>query len=186
MSTSSDQQRLVSYKTRFGKGVLIWRDGLLVAHAMPGTLPGKHAVILPGIPATSATAMIPRSRMGEHEERLAGRLEAYFAGERIEFPLAELSLDSDLWTPFQREVATALAAISYGRTISYAELAEAAGHPGAQRAVGNFMAANPFPVLIPCHRVLPASGAPGNFAAGRDWKVRLLGLESRPVAVEQC
>jgi len=124
--------------------------------------------------------------MHEHEQQLTGRLEAYFAGERVEFRLDELPLDNGGWTPFQRAVAEALAGVPCGETVSYAGLAEAAGHPRAQRAVGSFMAANPFPVLVPCHRVLPASGAPGNFAAGREWKLRLLELEGFPVAAGRC
>ena len=96
------------------------------------------------------------------------------------FDLAEIPLDRSRWTPFQTHVAEALAAVPYGTTITYSELAGAAGHPRAYRAVGNCMAANPYPVIIPCHRVVKSGGGLGNFSAGIEWKIRLLSLEGLP------
>jgi len=68
--------------------------------------------------------------------------------------------------------------IPRGETMTYGQVAELAGSPGAARAVGRAMAANPFAILIPCHRVLAKDG-PGGYAYGRDVKERLLRLEGQ-------
>jgi len=104
----------------------------------------------------------------------AGQLRAYFAGELREFdlPLAPEG------TPFQREVWSALREIPYGTTISYAELAAAVGRPHAARAVGAANGRNPVAVVIPCHRVIGASGALTGYGGGLARKRLLLDLES--------
>lgn len=114
------------------------------------------------------------------EKKLVRQLENYFAGKKTAFELAEIPLDRSRWTPFQARVAAALAAVPHGTTVSYAELARAAGHPRAFRAVGNYMDVNPYPVIIPCHRVVKSDGSLGNFSAGTEWKARLLSLEGWP------
>jgi len=70
----------------------------------------------------------------------------------------------------------ALRKVPYGRTISYAQLAAKAGHPGAARAVGAAMAANPLPLVVPCHRVVASNGL-GGFTPGLAWKRWLFTLE---------
>jgi methylated-DNA-[protein]-cysteine S-methyltransferase len=104
----------------------------------------------------------------------AEQLLAYFAGELREFdlPLAPRG------TPFQREVWSALREIPYGRTVSYAELAAAVGRPHAARAVGAANGRNPIAVVIPCHRVIGASGALTGYGGGLERKRLLLDLEA--------
>jgi methylated-DNA-[protein]-cysteine S-methyltransferase len=104
----------------------------------------------------------------------AEQLRAYFAGELREFdlPLAPHG------TPFQREVWGALREIPYGSTISYGELATAVGRPDAPRAVGAANGRNPIAVVIPCHRVIGASGALTGYGGGLGRKRMLLDLES--------
>lgn len=81
-------------------------------------------------------------------------------------------------TEFQRDVWRALAAIGPGETITYGGLATLMGRTGASaRAVGSAVGANPAPVLVPCHRVLPAGGGTGNYRLGPDLKRRLLAAE---------
>ncbi|MBI5871292.1 MAG: methylated-DNA--[protein]-cysteine S-methyltransferase [Actinobacteria bacterium] len=134
---------------------------------------------LPGSAAAEASGSTPpRSRA---EKKLVRQLENYFSGNKTAFEIAEIPLDRSLWTPFQTRVAEALAAVPYGTTVTYSELAAAAGYPLAYRAVGNCMAANPYPVIIPCHRVVKSGGSLGSFSAGIEWKARLLGLEGLPV-----
>lgn len=103
----------------------------------------------------------------------AAELAEYFAGRRRAFgvPLA--------WhgTPFQQAVWAELRAIPYGVTISYGELAQRIGSPGAARAVGRANATNPIPIIVPCHRVVGADGTLTGFAGGLAVKERLLGLE---------
>ncbi|RMF12967.1 MAG: methylated-DNA--[protein]-cysteine S-methyltransferase [Candidatus Dadabacteria bacterium] len=77
-------------------------------------------------------------------------------------------------TPFQRRVWSALRSLRVGQTISYGALAAEVDRPGAARAVGNAVGANPLLVLIPCHRVLAAGGQLGGFSAGLERKRWLL------------
>ena len=67
-----------------------------------------------------------------------------------------------------------------GKTVSYGELAARAGNPKAARAVGTACARNPIPIVVPCHRVLPGTGALGNYGGGPERKRALLELEGRP------
>lgn len=99
----------------------------------------------------------------------------YFTGRRREF---DLPLDALQGTPFQIEVWKACREIPYGRVSSYGALARRIGRPGAARAVGQALGANPLPLLIPCHRVLTAQGQLGGFSGGVQWKKRLLRLEN--------
>lgn len=110
----------------------------------------------------------------------ARQISEYFGGERRSFDLA---LDLEVQPPFRRRVLEELARIPCGETIAYGELAERCGRPGAARAVGNAVARNPVPVLLPCHRVVRADGTPGRYGGGRERKRRLLRLEGAlPVA----
>ena len=86
-------------------------------------------------------------------------------------------LDLSGGTEFQQAVWRELRKISFGKTKSYGEVAQAIGKPRAVRAVGGACGANPVPVLVPCHRVLAAHGKIGGFGGGLDWKRRLLARE---------
>lgn len=104
----------------------------------------------------------------------ARQLAEYLRGERRSFDLA---LDLEELPPFRRQVLEELARIPYGETVSYGELAERCGRPGAARAVGNAVGRNPVPVVLPCHRVVRSDGSPGEYGGGRERKRRLLRLE---------
>jgi methylated-DNA-[protein]-cysteine S-methyltransferase len=106
--------------------------------------------------------------------RARRQLDEYFAGRRRSF---EVPLDWRLTRGFRREVLRATARIPYGRTASYREIAGEAGSPRAFRAAGSALARNPLPILVPCHRVLPASGGLGDYRGGAEAKARLLRLE---------
>lgn len=103
------------------------------------------------------------------------RIQRFLAGERVE--LSDVPLDLAPLSPFQRSVAEALRAVPRGEAVTYGELAALAGHPGAQRAVGTLCARNPFIFLMPCHRVVAASGIGSYGSAGVAVKRRLLALE---------
>jgi methylated-DNA-[protein]-cysteine S-methyltransferase len=105
---------------------------------------------------------------------LADELRRYFAGEKVRFSGA---IDERVGTPFQQDVWRAVAAIPHGQVVSYGEVARRVGKPGAARAVGNTMAANPTPIVVPCHRVVTAQGTIGGFGGGLALKRRLLALE---------
>ena len=85
-------------------------------------------------------------------------------------------------TAFQLDVWAALQRVPAGRTVTYGELAAAAGHPTAVRAVGSACGANPVAVLVPCHRVLPADGSLGGFRCGPARKAALLRREGAAAA----
>lgn len=105
---------------------------------------------------------------------LRGQLEEYFEGERREF---ELDLAPE-GSPFQLQVWDALRAIPYGQTASYGEIAATVGQPGAARAVGGANNRNPIAIVIPCHRVIGASGSLTGYGGGLPRKQRLLALEA--------
>jgi methylated-DNA-[protein]-cysteine S-methyltransferase len=101
----------------------------------------------------------------------AAQLDAYFAGELIEF---DLPLDLD-GTDFQRQCWLALATIPYGQTVSYGEQARRLGlGPDAARAVGAANGQNPLPLVLPCHRVIGADGSLTGFGGGLHLKRFLL------------
>jgi methylated-DNA-[protein]-cysteine S-methyltransferase len=153
---------VLPYEVRgWGVGELWLEDGTLVYHELP-------------------RAASPRAAGNRKAPALLELVEAYFAGRRVAFDEVELELD---WcTPFQRAVAEALRRIPYGETVTYGELAIAAGYPNAHRAVGTFCAANRFPLVLPCHRVVSAAGIGSYGSLGSDYKRRLLALEGVSVA----
>ena len=102
------------------------------------------------------------------------QLRAYFAGDLRHFDLP-LSAQG---TEFQRRVWRAVAAIPYGSRTTYSALAEAIGRPQACRAVGAANSRNPLPIVVPCHRVVGASGALTGYGGGLEVKRALLALEA--------
>ncbi len=94
----------------------------------------------------------------------------------VEFPEASSFLESML-DPFDARALAAARKIPYGQVRTYGWLAEAAGRPGAARAAGQAVARNPFPIIIPCHRVIAADGRLGGFGGGLEMKRKLLELE---------
>jgi methylated-DNA-[protein]-cysteine S-methyltransferase len=103
------------------------------------------------------------------------QLHQYFAGKRQSF-----SVPLDMrGTPFQQNVWKALLRIPFGETRSYREVAEQLGSPQAVRAVGAANGRNPLSIVVPCHRVIGASGKLTGFAGGLETKAHLLDLEAR-------
>jgi methylated-DNA-[protein]-cysteine S-methyltransferase len=100
-------------------------------------------------------------------------LDAYFAGQLRRFTTRV----NPIGTPFQLRVWSALCDIPYGETISYGELARRIGSPNASRAVGLANGQNPISIIVPCHRVIGASGALTGYGGGLPIKKALLDLE---------
>ena len=137
----------------WGVGELAFFDGRLVEHSLPR--PGRS------------------DASGPHP--LVERIASYFRGEQVDF--ADVQLFPFERTRFEEAALEALRRIPYGDTVTYGELAALAGHPGAARAVGSFCARNAYGLVVPCHRVVAASG-PGSYGSlGRAYKLRLLRLE---------
>lgn len=163
------------YETRWGEGWVYVRDGRLIGVDLPGEGP-LEAVRSRGAQADGAADAFAAPDAGDAQalDFWVRELQAYFAGERLtwsapEVPLAHLGLGT-----FEQDVYKALLSIPHGQTVSYGELAEMAGYPRAARAVGNAMAGNPIPVVVPCHRVIRSDGSMGKYGNDPEWKVRLL------------
>lgn len=108
--------------------------------------------------------------------RFIKNLKRYFNGEKVDFGSR---IDLRDYSNFEQAVYKALMAIPYGRVRTYRWVAQKAGSPRASRAVGNALAKNPLPIIIPCHRVIKSDGSLGNFSAigGPKLKEKLLKLE---------
>ena len=115
-------------------------------------------------------------RPGRWAQHAGRELNSYFAGRLKRFTSR---CDLDGLTLFTRDVLKITARIPYGEVRSYRWIAQKLGKPDASRAVGNALARNPIPVIIPCHRVVRSDGAIGGFALGPGWKKRLLALEKK-------
>ncbi len=120
-----------------------------------------------------------RDLSGHSESRIFARLRAafarYLAGEPETFPDIPLDLRG---TPFQMSVWRTARTFPWGKTSTYAGLAERMGlGRGSARAIGQALGANPAPILVPCHRFVAANGALGGFSCGLPWKRFLLDLE---------
>ncbi|MET0405321.1 MAG: methylated-DNA--[protein]-cysteine S-methyltransferase [Cystobacter sp.] len=115
-----------------------------------------------------------RSRRDDAAVRfIAEQIDAYGQGRRTRFELPLAAPGS----PFQRAVWEALVTIPFGQTVSYGALATRLGRPGAARAVGRANATNPIALVVPCHRVIGASGALTGYAGGIELKRALLDFE---------
>lgn len=113
----------------------------------------------------------------EHFQEIQDALQRYVAAQRVTWP--ELQFDSEGMSEFSAHVlATLRKEVSWGQTISYGELASLCGKPGAARSIGRAMAFNPWPLIVPCHRVIGAKGDLTGFSgSGLDMKEYLLKTE---------
>lgn len=107
---------------------------------------------------------------------LPERIESYFSGKGVSFPDR---LDLSWASPFQKRVWKTTQSIPYGETRGYAWVAGKIGIPKAARAVGQALARNPLPIIIPCHRVICSDGTLGGFSDGKLLKQRLLEMEAK-------
>jgi len=153
---------------RFG---LAWSDAGIVRVQLPEATPAATAARLDADGRRFEAPPPPAIR------RVAQRLQRHLAGKVQD--LSDVPLDTSALAPFRQQVYAAARAVPAGRTATYGELARAIDTPAAARAIGRALGVNPFPIVVPCHRVLAANGRPGGFSAfgGLDTKERLLALE---------
>ena len=116
---------------------------------------------------------IDETLVKEKKERIESDVKKYLEGKKISF---DYNLDLKGLTRFHQEVLGAMRKIKYGETVSYGRLAIRSGYPLADRAVGSVCNKNPFPIIIPCHRVV-AKNSIGGYAFGEDVKRHLLRME---------
>ncbi len=152
----------LAYETPFGIGWILY-EGARVGE-----------ILLPSGGRASARSD-PRPPV--QISRLARALEAFFAGTACFVPGSSLT-DGAGSTPLLRAIYRSVAALRPGETMTYAEVAEAVGRPGAARVVGMAMARNPLPPVIPCHRVVGSDGRLRGYGGGLEMKARLLEMES--------
>lgn len=146
---------------QLGKVGLVWR--------LFADWPQLVRVILPEDRLSTLTLLrqsYPGARSGSHPMivSIGHQLEEYDQGRDINFSVPEAG--TQRWSEFYRQVWTATSHIPRGEVSTYGQVASNISHPRAARAVGTALRANPFPLLIPCHRVILASGELGNYSAG--------------------
>jgi len=151
----------------WGFGELWRRDAIVLAHDF-------HFGSVSDTVSDTWTNCPGDVRSGQGDE-LISRFRAFLQGEDVSF--ADVALDVDWATPFQRALVDALRAVPRGEVVSYGELAALAGRPRAARAAGALCAANRFAFVVPCHRVVAADGIGGYGSVGVEVKRRLLALE---------
>jgi methylated-DNA-[protein]-cysteine S-methyltransferase len=160
------------FDTPIGACGLAWGPAGIAGLLLPGATPQRTLATLRGrYPEAVASEPPPGVRQA------IDRIVALLNGHSDD--LADLPLDMAGVPDFHRRVYEAARRIGPGRTCTYGQLADALGEPGAARAVGQALGANPFAVIVPCHRVLAAGGRGGGFSApgGVDTKLRLLEIE---------
>jgi methylated-DNA-[protein]-cysteine S-methyltransferase len=143
----------------------------------------KQVVVGYPSPAAAVAALDPSladiAQPNDSPSKLIARIQSFAAGARDDF--RDVKIDVTHLTPFQQRVIACCRKVAYGRTCSYQDLAAKAGKPRAARAVGSTMAGNRYPLVVPCHRVISATGGIGSYSGpqGVHMKARLLEMEGR-------
>lgn len=165
-------QGFALFDTVIGRCGLAWGARGLIGVQLPEATPGAAwARLRKRFPDAVETDP------SEEIDVVIDRIRDLLAGERDD--LADIPLELDGQSPFNLRVYAIARAIRPGETSTYGQVAAAMGEPGASRAVGKALGENPWPIVVPCHRVLAASGKMGGFSAngGAETKARLLTLE---------
>lgn len=165
-------QAFALFDADIGRCGIAWSDSGLIGMQLPEATPGAAWARLrkrfPEAVETPPPAAI---------DRITGRVRDLLAGGRDD--LADIALDRGGVSDFNWRVYEIARAIAPGETSTYGEIARAMSEPGAARAVGRALGENPWPLVVPCHRVLAAAGRMGGFSAegGATTKAQLLTIE---------
>ena len=170
MSPSADAHVIgkTTCQTAYGWVGLAWSEHGLVAVTLPEQVEFKILSRLPEVVSGNVTAV------GLDVKALIDHLQRYFLGQDVAF---DEPLDPAVGTPFQQRVWAITRSIPRGSTRTYGSVARQAGSPRSARAVGQAMARNPWPVIVPCHRVVGSDGSLTGFGGGLDMKRRMLAME---------
>lgn len=161
------------FETAIGSCAVAWADSRIIRTFLPeateAALRRRTLAALPGGLESEPPPFVLD---------LIGGIRALLLGKSVDF--AGAPLDFGGAAPFERRVWQATSAIPSGETRSYGDIAAEVGAPGAARAVGRALGRNPFPILVPCHRVLGSGGRSGGFSApgGASTKMRMLAIEN--------
>jgi methylated-DNA-[protein]-cysteine S-methyltransferase len=160
------------FDTAIGPCGVAWGERGLVGTQLPEPSAGETRTrLLRRYPGAREAAAPPEV------ERAVVAISSHLRGEPAD--LSGIALDMEGIPMFQRRVYEVARAIPSGATLSYGEVAARIGEPSAAREVGQALGRNPFPIVVPCHRVLAANGKTGGFSApgGVSTKLRLLAIE---------
>ncbi len=162
------------YSTSWGSGLTAYYDHTLFRILLPAWSKKEHLVsFLKKDPFCVGKELVFSPERGRTEKFL----EAYFTVNCLVDFIPSFDFYLERFTPFVRSVLWELRSIPQGEVITYRELAQRIGKPNAQRAVGLALSKNPFPVLLPCHRVVGKKSLGGFSNYGLRWKILLLSLE---------
>jgi methylated-DNA-[protein]-cysteine S-methyltransferase len=166
------EQGFALFETPIGLCGLAWGDQGLIGVQLPEAAPGAAWARLRRRYPDAVEGPPPPA-----VQRAIERINDLLAGGRDD--LTDVILDLATVAPFNRRVYEVARAIPPGETSTYGQIAKAVGEPGAARAVGRAMGDNPWPIIVPCHRVLGADGKSGGFSApgGVETKARMLTIE---------
>ena len=159
---------MLAFDTALGTCAITWSDA------------GVTGVMLPGTRGLARRGPVSPSQAPEAVRDAATAIVALLDGEHTD--LRGVVLDESGIDPFRRSVYAAAREIAPGTTASYGDIARVIGKPDAPRAVGHALGENPYPIVVPCHRVLSATGALHGFSApgGITTKRRMLEIERAP------
>jgi methylated-DNA-[protein]-cysteine S-methyltransferase len=158
--------------TPYGSICIVW------THADQGPKVVRVLLSKPGLPAErQASELYPTARAASSSEidAIGAGMKSLLAGEPVDFSLH--LADLDLCSEFQRRVLRAEHAIPRGRISTYRLIAAHLGQPNGSRAVGNALANNPFPLIVPCHRAIRSDRQLGGYQGGLEMKRALLEKE---------
>lgn len=164
-----DATEFAVFSSNLGWMAVVWHERRLVELTFGHPSPGAARRALNTADPTLA------EELPDFAEDWITRLRNYAEGDHRD-DFLDIELDLPGATDFQLAVLNCCRRIPAGTVVTYAELADAADHPGAARAVGQVMATNRFPLVVPCHRVVAAGGLMGGYSApqGLEMKERLL------------
>jgi len=161
----------IEFSTLFGGVRLRWIESVSGPKVVRIILPGNTRAERTGSPPAFSVKTVKEGRI----IALISDIRSFLSGNDVKFGIE--MLDLELCRPFQRRVLLAEHAIPRGYLSTYGRIARYLGVPGGARAVGNALANNPFPLIIPCHRALRSDGDPSGFQGGREMKIQLIEME---------
>jgi methylated-DNA-[protein]-cysteine S-methyltransferase len=166
------------FETTIGFAALAWNEDGVSSLRLPASSEARaEASVLRRFPQARRTT--PSAQMAS----LISEIKRYFDGEKVDFSAVPLDMGSQ--DPFFARVYAEVRKLGWGETTTYGAVAKVLGaEPQAARDVGQAMASNPIPLIVPCHRVLAASGKIGGFSApgGSRSKAKMLEIEGVPLA----
>jgi methylated-DNA-[protein]-cysteine S-methyltransferase len=160
-------ERHLMFSTTFGDMAILYRDNPFL----------MTEILLPCENTEELANKWGKAGYNPNADIVAEAICDYFDGKIIGVPYEWMDMGS--LTALQQQVLMRVAHIPYGQTRSYKAIAQEIGRPNACRFVGTSVAKNPFPLLIPCHRVIRTDGRIGKFGGGTEMKRQLLALESK-------